>query len=59
MKNPLGSKRTIFTQLGEGRYKFCDISHWIGGVCDISHRIWENVPDAIYVEVSLNQVDVF
>ena len=30
-----------------------------GGVSDVPHRIGENVPDAIYVEAPLNQVDVF
>ena len=29
------------------------------GVCDVPHRIGENVPNAIYVETLLNQVDVF
>ena len=27
--------------------------------CDVPHRIGENVPDAIYVEAPLNQVDAF
>ena len=27
--------------------------------CDVPHRIWENVPSAIYVEAPLNQVDTF
>ena len=31
----------------------------MGGVCDIPHRIGEKVPNAIYVEAPLNQVDVF
>ena len=30
-----------------------------GGVCDVPHQIGEKVPDAIYVEVPLNQVDAF
>ena len=30
-----------------------------GGGCDVPHRIEENVPDAIYVETPLNQVDTF
>ena len=30
-----------------------------GGVCDVPHRIRENVPGAIYVEAPLNQVDAF
>ena len=30
-----------------------------GGVCDVPHRIGENVPGAIYVETPLNQVDAF
>ena len=34
------------------------VSAW-GGVCDVPHRIGENVPDAIYVETPLNQVDAF
>ena len=34
------------------------VSAW-GGICDVPHHIWENVPGAIYVEVSLNQVDAF
>ncbi|KAL6328012.1 hypothetical protein AAG906_033276 [Vitis piasezkii] len=29
------------------------------GVCDVSHRIWEKVLGAIYVEAPLNQVDAF
>ena len=31
----------------------------MGDVCDIPHRIRENVPGAIYVEVLLNLVDTF
>ena len=31
----------------------------MGGVCDVPHQIGENVPDAIYVEAPLNQVDPF
>ena len=31
----------------------------MGGVCDVPHRIGENVPGAIYVEALLNQVDAF
>ena len=34
------------------------VSAW-GGVCDVPHRIGENVPGAIYVETPLNQVDGF
>ena len=30
-----------------------------GMVCDVPHRIRENVPDVIYVEIPLNQVDAF
>ena len=29
------------------------------GVCDVPHRIGENVPGAIYVETPLNLVDAF
>ena len=29
------------------------------GVCDVPHRIGENVPGTIYVETPLNQVDAF
>ena len=36
------------------------VSAWGGGgVCDVPHRIGENVPGAIYVEAPLNQVDAF
>ena len=31
----------------------------IRGVCDVPHRIGENVPGTIYVETPLNQVDAF
>ena len=34
------------------------VSAW-GGICDVLHRIGEEVPDAIYVEAPLNQVDTF
>ena len=34
------------------------VSTW-RGVCDVPHRIEENVPNAIYVKVPLNQVDAF
>ena len=34
------------------------VSAW-GGICDVPHRIGEKVPNAIYVEAPLNQVDVF
>ena len=34
------------------------VSAW-GDVCDVPHRIGENVPGAIYVETSLNKVDAF
>ena len=30
-----------------------------GAVCDVPHRIRENVPGAIYVEAHLNQVNAF
>ena len=29
------------------------------GICDVPHRIREEVPGAIYVEAPLNQVDAF
>ena len=36
------------------------VSTWgEGGVCDVPHRIEENVPGAIYVEAPLNQVNAF
>ena len=44
-RNPMGHNEDI-------------VSTW-GGVCDVPHRIEENVPDAIYVETPLNQVDTF
>ena len=28
-------------------------------VCDVQHRIEENIPSVIYVEAPLNQVDAF
>ena len=31
----------------------------IESICDVSHRIGENVPGAIYVKTPLNQVDAF
>ena len=34
------------------------VSIW-GGVCDVPHRIGENVSGTIYVETLLNQVDAF
>ena len=34
------------------------VSAW-GGVCNVPHRIRENVPDVIYVEALLNQVNAF
>ena len=34
------------------------VSVW-GGVCDVPQWIGEKVSGAIYVEASLNQVDVF
>ena len=34
------------------------VSAW-GGICDVPHRIGEQVPGAIYVEAPLNQVDAF
>ena len=33
------------------------VSAW--GVCDVLHRIEENVLDVIYVEAYFNQVDAF
>ena len=36
-----------------------DVVFVCGGVCDVPHRIGENVSGAIYVETLLNQVDVF
>ena len=33
--------------------------HGRGGVCDVPHRIGENVLGAIYVDAPLNQVDAF
>ena len=44
-RNPMGHNEDV-------------VSVW-GGVCDVPHRIWENVPVAIYVEAPLNQVDAF
>ena len=44
-RNPMGHNEDV-------------VSAW-GGVCDVPHRIGENVPDAIYVETPLNQVDAF
>ena len=44
-RNPMGHNEDV-------------VSAW-GGVCDVPHRIWENVPGAIYVEAPLNQVDAF
>ena len=32
---------------------------WGGGGVNVPHRIGENVPGAIYVEVSFNLVDAF
>ena len=32
------------------------VSAWGGGVCDVPHRIGENVPGAIYVETPLCDV---
>ena len=40
------------------RYNENVMSAW-EGICDIPHRIGEKVPDAIYVETPLNQVNVF
>ena len=34
------------------------VSAW-EGVCDVPHRIGENVLGVIHVEASLNQVDAF
>ena len=34
------------------------VSVW-EGICDVPHRIEEQVPGAIYLETPLNQVDVF
>ena len=90
MRAPLGPKRTIFTRLGAGRYKWYQsrfptpvwgfvwlrkgclsiwprnpmrhnedvVSVW-GVICDVPHRIGEQVPSAMYVETPLNQVDAF
>ena len=44
-RNPMGHNEDV-------------VSAW-GGVCDVPHRIGEKVHGAIYVEVSLNQVDTF
>ena len=44
-RNPMGHNEDV-------------VSAW-GGVCDVPHRIGEKVHGAIYVEVSLNQVDAF
>ena len=44
-RNPMGHNEDV-------------VSAW-GGVCDVPHRIGENVPGAIYVEALLNQVDAF
>ena len=34
------------------------VSVW-GVICDVPHRIGEQVPSAMYVETPLNQVDAF
>ena len=34
------------------------VSAW-GGVCDVPHRIGENVLGVIYVETPLHEVDAF
>ena len=34
------------------------VSAW-GGVCDVPHRIRENVPGTLYVEAPLNPVNAF
>ena len=44
-RNPMGHNEDV-------------VSAW-GGVCDVPHRIGENVPGAIYVETPLKQVDAF
>ena len=44
-RNPMGHNEDV-------------VSAW-GGICDIPHRIGEEVPGAIYVEAPLNQVDAF
>ena len=44
-RNPMGHNEDV-------------VSVW-GGVCDVPHRIGENVPGAIYEEAPLNQVDAF
>ena len=44
-RNPMGHNEDV-------------VSAW-RGVCDVPHRIGEQVPDAIYVEAPLNQVNAF
>ena len=44
-RNPMGHNEDV-------------VSAW-GGICDVPHRIGEEVPGAIYVEAPLNQVDAF
>ena len=34
------------------------VSTW-GSVCNVSYRIREKVPNAIYVKIPLNQIDAF
>ena len=53
---PWDTTRTLCLH-GGGVSSLC--LHGGGGVCDVPHRIGENVPGAIYVEAPLNQVDAF
>ena len=44
-RNPMGHNEDV-------------VSAW-GGVCDVPHRIGENVPGTLYIETPLNPVDTF
>ena len=44
-RNPMGHNEDV-------------VSAW-GGICDVPHRIEDEVPGAIYVKAPLNQVDAF
>ena len=46
-RNPMGHNEDVVSAWGGG------------GICDVPHRIGEEVPGAIYVEAPLNQVDAF